>query len=214
MNRREFTAAFAVGLLGASTAVARRFAPVSLADPWDLPAEYLNTERVLDTGHTLVEHWRIGQNGTWRWFEKSELTKGIWRHTGMTMPVHRRDGFQVSGRDCADYLLMSEVPEPVIAAAEAGSADICIAREGASPGPAVSSLRKARDGRPPSRWVRDLDADQLHLWLATFEPPRADVAGMTFFEHLTRDHGFSSHAVATLTLAEQAKLHGAAHGGF
>ncbi len=38
--------------------------------------------------------------------------------------------------------------------------------------------------------------------------------GMTFWEHLTRDHSFDPKKIAGLTLAEQAKLHGAAHYGY
>ena len=132
----------------------------------------------------------------------------------MTTPVHRTTGYQISGRDCADYLLESETPAAVVEAFAAGSSDICIAREGADPGPAATAERRARDGRPPSRWLRGLEPSELRVWLASFEPPQADVAGMTFFEHLTRDHGFASGAVACLTQAEQAKLHGAAHHGY
>ncbi len=38
--------------------------------------------------------------------------------------------------------------------------------------------------------------------------------GMTYWEHLTRDHSFDPKNIAGLTIAEQAKLHGAAHHGY
>jgi hypothetical protein len=37
---------------------------------------------------------------------------------------------------------------------------------------------------------------------------------MSFFTHLTRDHSFSAERINDLTVAEQAKLHAAAHIGY
>ena len=42
----------------------------------------------------------------------------------------------------------------------------------------------------------------------------AGVEGMTYLMHLTRDHSFDEQNVASLTIAEQAKLHAAAHHGY
>jgi hypothetical protein len=77
-----------------------------------------------------------------------------------------------------------------------------------------SPARRARHGRPPSRWLRSLNADELRVWLKTIDVPEAGVSGMTFFEHLTRDHSFDAKKITGLTQDEQAKLHGAAHYGY
>ncbi len=55
-------------------------------------------------------------------------------------------------------------------------------------------MRRARHGRPPSRWLRSLHSDELRVWLKTIEVPEAGVEGMTFWEHLTRDHSFNRAA--------------------
>ncbi len=77
-----------------------------------------------------------------------------------------------------------------------------------------SCNRRARHGRPPSRWLRSLQADELRTWLATVEVPEAGVSGMTFWVHLTRDHLFDPERIAGLTTEEQAQLHAAAHHGY
>ncbi len=78
----------------------------------------------------------------------------------------------------------------------------------------VSLERRAQDGRPPSEWLRSMDADELRDWLADIEVPEAGVAGMTFWTHLTRDHMFRPLLIKGLTEAEQAKLHAVAHFGY
>ncbi len=78
----------------------------------------------------------------------------------------------------------------------------------------VSVERRSQDGRPPSEWLRSMDADELRAWLADIEVPEAGVAGMTFWTHLTRDHMFRPLLIKGLTEAEQAKLHAAAHFGY
>ncbi len=90
-----------------------------------------------------------------------------------------------------------------------------------SPGPQdpasfgqVSLERQAQDGRPPSEWLRSMDAEELREWLSGIEVPEAGVAGMTFWTHLTRDHQFRPLLIKGLTEAEQAKLHAAAHFGY
>lgn len=78
----------------------------------------------------------------------------------------------------------------------------------------VDPKRLARHGRPPSRWLRSLDAEELREWLKSVSPPASGVSGMTFALHLTRDHLFEAEKVAGLTIDEQAKLHAAAHAGY
>jgi hypothetical protein len=74
--------------------------------------------------------------------------------------------------------------------------------------------RRARHGRPPSRWLRSLNAEELRVWLKTVDPPEAGVSGMTFWTHLTRDHSFLPEKIEGLNEADQAKLHAAAHDGY
>jgi hypothetical protein len=74
--------------------------------------------------------------------------------------------------------------------------------------------RRARDGRPPSQWLRSLKAEELRVWLPKIDPPEAGVSGMTFWTHLTRDHSFDAENIKGLTIDEQAKLHAAAHDGY
>jgi len=65
-----------------------------------------------------------------------------------------------------------------------------------------------------SRTLRNLRAPELRTWLASVEVSEAGVSGMTYWEHLTRDHYFDPAKIEGLTEAEQAKLHGAAHDGY
>jgi hypothetical protein len=73
---------------------------------------------------------------------------------------------------------------------------------------------RARHGRPPSKWLRSLHANEISVWLKTVELPDAGVSGMTVWAHLTRDHGFAADRIEGLTEAEQDKLHAAAHYGY
>jgi hypothetical protein len=77
-----------------------------------------------------------------------------------------------------------------------------------------ASTRRARHGRPPSKWLRSLNADEIRIWLKTVKVPEAGVSGMTYWEHLTRDHAFDPKLIEGLEITEQAKLHAAAHFGY
>ena len=66
----------------------------------------------------------------------------------------------------------------------------------------------------PAGWLHSLNAEELRIWLRTIDPPEAGVEGMTFFEHLTRDHSFDAGKITGLAEDEQAKLHAAAHAGY
>lgn len=159
-----------------------------------------------------IEHWRAAQNGAWRWLEREHLVDGEWRLTGMTIPVRRDTGEPIIGRE--GYLDASAAPEALRAWEGAPPADDDLVHEDDPPGPVASAERRGRHGRPPSRWLRRLGSEELSVWLATVDPPEAGVAGMSFLEHLTRDHGFDADRLAGLTDAEQAKLHAAAHHGY
>jgi hypothetical protein len=75
-------------------------------------------------------------------------------------------------------------------------------------------VNKSRHGRPPSKWLRSLHAEELRIWLNTIDVPETGVSGMTYWEHLTRDHSFDPKRIEGLVIDEQAKLHAAAHAGY
>jgi hypothetical protein len=170
-------------------------------------------------------HWRAADNGTWQWFERETFLDGQWTLSGITTPVHMETGEAYDGTE--GYLDESAVPVEMRSAARVTqsddrSDDENVAVDGADvdAGDHVEGQhepraeRRARHGRPPSQWLRSLYADELSVWLGTIDPPEAGVSGMTYWEHLTRDHLFDPRHIAGLSLEEQAKLHGAAHFGY
>jgi hypothetical protein len=156
-------------------------------------------------------HWRAVENKSWRWFEKEEFVDGKWRVSGITTPIHKRTGEPYAER--TGYLDPASVPPSVRGEEDASETPESIAdRDFAQHRP--SAQRRARHGRPPSKWLRSLNADELRIWLRTINVPEAGVEGMTYLEHLTRDHSFDAAMVEPLTIDEQAKLHAAAHYGY
>lgn len=174
--------------------------------------------------------WSPAQNRTWRWFEREALVRGKWRLSGITTPIHRQTGERFTG--ATGYLADDEVPADVrrrghakfdAAVVDADDIDRAVYLEAEplendpnetnEPGK-IDPIRKAREGRPASKWLRGLSAAELRAWLPTIEPGEAGVEGMTFYEHLTRDHGFRGENVKNLSEEEQAKLHAAAHAGY
>lgn len=153
-------------------------------------------------------HWTAAENNTWRWFERENFVDGKWKLSGVTTPVHKQTGERYEGRE--GYLDERLVP-PEIRTGESQQND---PRRVESSAGQPSDVRRARHGRPPSRWLRSLRADELRIWLPTIEVPEAGVSGMTFWEHLTRDHSFNPDNIEGLTVDEQAKLHAAAHHGY
>jgi hypothetical protein len=156
-------------------------------------------------------HWRAAENNTWRWFEQEKFIGGKWQVSGITTPINKITGESYAGH--TGYLDSSTVPVSVRGEDEADEtperiADHDFTHHGAS------AARHARHGRPPSRWLRSLHADELRIWLKTIDVPEAGVEGMTYLLHLTRDHSFDETNVASLTIDEQAKLHAAAHHGY
>ncbi len=161
------------------------------------------------------QHWRAADNETWRWFERESFVDGHWALSGITTPINKETGEIYAGR--TGYLDESLVPPAVRDA---------VPRDEAQEAPAIafataeyaehhpSEKVKARHGRPPSKWLRSLHADELRIWLKTIQVPEADVVGMTYWTHLTRDHLFEAARIEGLVEAEQAKLHAAAHFGY
>lgn len=164
------------------------------------------------TPRSMPEHWTASENNTWRWFERENLINGRWKLTGITAPIHKRTGEPFTGH--TGYLDDSLVPTGVRRGDQPSQADAttdtAVEDDPGQPNP----MRRARHGRPPSRWLRSLHADELRIWLKTIDVPAAGVSGMTFWEHLTRDHSFDPGRIAGLTTDEQAKLHAAAHYGY
>lgn len=163
------------------------------------------------------EHWAVGEDSAWRWFERESYVGGRWVLTGLTTPINKTTGEKYTEK--SGYLPEFLVPTAVREAAP--DSPFRIDPESEEPGGRFVSepgsrdrSRLARHGRPPSRWLRSLNAEELRIWLDTVNVPEADVSGMTFLTHLTRDHGFSPSRVEGLTEAEQAKLHAAAHYGY
>jgi hypothetical protein len=156
-------------------------------------------------------HWTAAENKTWRWFERENLVDGRWTLTGVTTPIHKKTG---EPHDGPGYLDEAVVPAEVRRSGEDVVENIPpeLAAEFAEHQP--SERRRVRHGRPPSKWLRSLEADELRIWLKTITVPEAGVEGMTFWEHLTRDHSFDAAKIEDLTIDEQAKLHAAAHYGY
>jgi hypothetical protein len=158
-----------------------------------------------------AEHWSVNENRTWRWFERENYVKGKWRVTGITTPINKETGERYTEK--TGYLDDDLVPEEMRLGesnVEAEYADAAPERDAGKPNPA----RRARHGRPPSKWLRSLKADELRIWMKTIDVPEAGVEGITYWEHLTRDHYFHADRIAGLTITEQAKLHAAAHFGY
>ena len=159
------------------------------------------------------EHWTAAENNTWRWFECEHLIGGRWKLTGITTPIHKQTGERYTGR--TGYLDDSLVPDAMLRGAEQSSRDDAGTDTAIEDDPGQpNAMRRARHGRPPSRWLRSLYADELRIWLKKIDVPEAGVSGMTFWDHLTRDHSFNPNRIAGLTVDEQAKLHAAAHYGY
>jgi hypothetical protein len=179
-----------------------------------LAAETLRrtSRKVSDATSPAPVHWTAAENRTWRWFERENLVDGKWKLTGVTTPIHKATGEPHVGPGYLDETL---VPSKL----RGGRDDVIIenippelAAEFAEHEP--SERRRARHGRPPSKWLRSLEADELRIWLKTIKVPEAGVEGMTFWEHLTRDHSFDPVKIEGLTIDEQALLHAAAHYGY
>jgi len=152
-------------------------------------------------------HWRVAENNTWRWFERESWANGRWKVTGVTVPVSKKTGESFTGK--TGYLDEDLVPD-----------EVRFSKIQGEPGEREDSLhrpdpsRRSRHGRPPSRWLRSLRADELRIWLRTIDVPEAGVEGMSYWEHLTRDHSFDPSRIAGLAEDDQARLHAAAHYGY
>lgn len=160
---------------------------------------------------TNPEHWTAAENNHWRWFEREQLIDDQWRVTGITTPVRKDTGELAQGRGYLDESLAPEsMRKGALEETRGEATEKTFEHDHGKPSP----TRRARHGRPPSRWLRSLRADDLTIWLKTIDVPEAGVEGMTYFEHLTRDHSFDPVKIEDLAEVDQAKLHAAAHYGY
>jgi hypothetical protein len=179
----------------------------------------------MDGGTRWPEHWTACEDEEWRWFERENFINGRWALSGSTTPVHKETGRRKALSD--GYLEDELVPahmwrsekerqsEPFPRRPERPSQVASSDAEPVGPHEQLPSVaRRARHGRPPSQWLRSLNAEEIRIWLKTIDVPEAGVSGMTYWTHLTRDHGFEAARIEGLVIADQAKLHAAAHYGY
>ena len=158
------------------------------------------------------EHWTVANNDHWWWYERQHWIDGEWIVTGITTPVSRTTGDRFQGPE--GYLDDQVVPEAVRVAGHRDGAELAGEARDPDAHGQPDPERRARHGRPPSQWLRSLHADELRIWLKTVDVPEAGVSGMTFWEHLTRDHSFDPDKIDGLAEIELAQLHAAAHYGY
>lgn len=209
MNRRQFAFWIGAGLFS----LGERLRAETLDT---LAAAVMQcTEKLVD-GEVVVEQerWTYQQNQSWRWFERETLIDGQWELTGRTRPIHRRTGEAYTEHE--GYLDDNLVPDEVRFGKEVEHPPHKFAEydEDEDDYGEAAEHRRARDGRPPSKWLRSLYADELRLWLPEVDVPDVGVSGMTVWTHLTRDHGFDATRIKGLNDMEMAKLHSVAHYGY
>jgi hypothetical protein len=162
---------------------------------------------------SLPVHWSAAEDDDWRWYEREHFIDGEWWLTGTTAPVHKKTAERKHDGNEA-YLDDRLLPSSMRVSLQQFPTN-ATPIESAVPDRQLPTARRRRQhGRPPSKWLRSLNADELRIWLKTIECPEAGVEGMTYWTHLTRDHFFDPERIVGLSDAEQAKLHGAAHFGF
>lgn len=211
LSRRSFSKIVAAaGLIGGSSGLSVASDRIASEPNWDPGRNALGREN-------QTERWTPAQNESWRWYERESLRGGQWEVTGVTKPVHRETGRTID--DIPGYLDESLVPEQVRRTVVGHNLREQAVIGGQPPRPSdsfgkISMQRRARDGRPPSNWLRSMDSEELRDWLSTVDVGEAGVRGMTFWTHLTRDHLFKPLLIKGLTETEQAKLHAAAHFGY
>jgi hypothetical protein len=190
-------------------------ATIDLVDPNAEPSANPTAAGAAATSKDVAstpEHWTAAENDTWRWYERENYIDGKWKLTGVTIPINKETGEVYTGR--TGYLDESAAPEEMRLSKQPVFADDAKDTSMQSSVHQPDSVRLARHGRPPSKWLRSLNASELRILLKTIDPPEAGVSGMTYWTHLTRDHFFDPGHIAGLTIDEQAKLHAAAHAGY
>jgi hypothetical protein len=206
MNRRQFAFWISAGIFS----LGERLGAESLDT---LAAVVMQCTEKCVNGKTCVEleRWTYHQDSTWRWFDRETLVDDTWKLTGRTTPIHRQTGEHYTAQ--TGYLEETLVPDEVrFGTYEAKPHDLPDYDD--DDYGEVSDKRRARDGRPPSKWLRSLYAEELRLWLPDIDVPDVGVSGMTVWTHLTRDHRFDADRIEGLNDQELARLHSAAHYGY
>jgi hypothetical protein len=219
MDRRRFTFWLGFGLFGLSEKLR-----VSGLDSLAAAAMRHSETAKSRAKRTGAEHWTVGGNKEWRWLERENLINGEWVLTGTTTPINKETGEREA--ENIGYIDDSLVPRDM-RGSERAALDLVNHEENDVSGHAdlvapivdldrqlPTSKRRARHGRPPSKWLRSLHADEIRIWLKTIHVPDAGVSGMTVWTHLTRDHSFVAEKIEGLTEDEQNQLHAAAHYGY
>ncbi len=207
-TRRKFAFYFGLGLFSLSERLQANVLDDLAAA--SMPAS--QTSKPIANGIERPEHWTASENSDWSWFERENFFDGRWSVTGITTPINRLTGERYAG--ATGYLSDDLVPEELRAGGTMESAtEALFAVDGDEDGQ-PSAERRSRHGRPPSKWLRKLNATELRIWLKRIKVPEAGVNGMTYWTHLTRDHSFDEVLIDGLTEDEQAKLHAAAHFGY
>ncbi|QDU54758.1 hypothetical protein [Aeoliella mucimassa] len=207
MNRRQFAFWVSAGLFSLSERLGAETLDTLAAVVMQCSEKKVDGQPVVDE-----ERWSYHEDRTWRWFERETKIDERWELTGRTRPVHRMSGELAP--EVEGYLPESLVPDELrFGPGRDGSDELLDDADEDDYGEA-SAVRRARDGRPPSRWLRSLYAEELRLWLPEVEVPPAGVSGMTVWTHLTRDHRFIAERIRGLNDQELAKLHAVAHYGY
>lgn len=167
----------------------------------------------------VFEHWTPEENSEWNWYRAERYVDGAWKSFAISLPVNRNTG--ELHRPAEGYVGLDEIPPYVLAGALPQLPE-SIKRQMApsqfDPTEATKRLPdpevQIRDGKPPSEWLRSLNAEELRTWLRTIDVTEASVSGMTFWVHLVRDHSFDPRRIEGLTEREFLLLHSAAHFGY
>jgi hypothetical protein len=211
MNRRQFAFWLGFGLFS----LADRLRVYGLDELAAAAMRATETDALKSTAASrtmTAVHWTAAENRSWRWFEREDYIDGQWKLTGITTPVSKKTGEPKVGG--TGYLQDGVVPESLRLGKDSDLVELPPEVRAEYSRHQPKAKFRARHGRPPSKWLRSLHADELRIWLATIDPPEAGVSGMTYWEHLTRDHSFDAKKIDGLSLDEQAKLHAAAHYGY
>ena len=206
MNRRQFAYLISAGLFSLGERLHAGTLDTLAAMVMQCVETKVDGKPVVDQ-----ERWTYHEDNSWRWFERETLVDGHWELTGRTRPVHRFSGEYAPDRE--GYVPESLVPAELRLGPGSTPDDEAHDEDTDDYGEA-SPRRRARDGRPPSKWLRSLYAEELRLWLPEVEVPPAGVSGMTVWTHLTRDHRFDADRIRGLNNQELAKLHAVAHYGY
>ena len=207
MNRRRFAFWLGFGLFS----LADRLGLNSL-DALAATLSEKSDDSQKSASSSKAEHWAVESNKKWWWYERQNLVDGQWVTTGITTPIDKKTGELLTGK--SGYLDPSVVPEEVRVAGWADASEAQADTSDQMPDGQPDPERRARHGRPPSKWLRSLHAEEIRIWLKTIDVPAAGVSGMTFWTHLTKDHSFDAEKIDGLTIDEQAQLHAAAHYGY